>query len=429
MRQRGSAFVISLVLLAGLLAILASLANSQQVALKAQIGRQERARARHAAESGVQRALAELINVPAANSTATNQNNSQNLDAATGNATTLQNDWAQLGQNGNERFVLGRSSFRIQIIDAASRINVNTAPQEQLERLPLNTEQLESLLDYRETGTTPRGQGGKDEYYNNLTERYNAKLGALDSVSELLQVRGWTAATLYRPIVDIQTNTPLPVDRVGQTQPLVEVLTTDSYSPQIDPQGEARINVNTNNAAQRLQQIGLSTQAVQLISSRTNWSGVGEIAGQVALQEQDRALVLDYVTTTGTPRVAGLMNINTAPQELLATIPGITTDIAQSIVQRQGQGFASLGELASIPGVTPQVLQQAADRLTAISQSFIVRVLGVSGGSQVALEAIVDVAEGTPRLRKILEVPYGDVLTRWGWEEETTTETVLREAQ
>jgi type II secretory pathway component PulK len=428
-RERGSAFVISIAVLAGLVAVLASIAASQRTAIQTQYGRQDRARARRAAESGIQRALAELANVSAANPDA--QNVSQvTTNTATGNAVTLQDEWAQLGQNGDERFVLGRETFRLQIVDAASRINVNTAPQEQLERLPLTVEQIESLLDFRENGTTPRGQGGKDEYYGSLPEPYNAKLRALETVDELLQIRAWTPETLYRPVTDVASNNPLPVDAVGQTLPLVDLLTTVSYSPQIDPTGQARINVNTGNEqqrTQRLQQAGFTPAAIAQITARNNWASIGEIAGLPALQDQDRQLVLNYLATDGQPRVAGLMNINTAPAELLATVPGITQDIAQAIVQRQGQGFASLGELTSIPGVTPEVLQQAAGRLTAISQVFAVRILGQAGNSRVALEAIVDVADGQPRLRQIHDVPYSDAPTRWGWAEETTTETILRE--
>ncbi|MGV3618262.1 MAG: helix-hairpin-helix domain-containing protein [Fimbriimonas sp.] len=422
-RERGSAFVLSLAVLAGLVAVLASIMASQHTALQAQYGRQDRVRARRAAESGIQRALAEMTTIAAANpgsETATTSTNS-----ATGNAVTLQDPWAQLGQNGDERFTMGRESFRVQIVDAASRLNVNTAPQEQLERLPLTVEQIESLLDYREESRDPRAQGGKDEYYGNLPEPYNAKLRVLETVDELLQIRGWTPDILYRPITDVASNTPLPEDANGQVVPLIDLFTVSSYSPQLDPNGEARINVNTANAQQRLLQAGFSPQAATQISSRTNWASIGEIAATLQGDDQQRAL--DYLAVNGQPRIAGLMNINTAPEELLATLPGMTPDAAAAIVQRQGQGFASLGELTSIPGVTAEVLTQAAGRLTAISQVFIVRVVGMAGESEVALEAIVDVADGQPRLRQILDVPYSNVEARWGWAEETTTETILRE--
>jgi general secretion pathway protein K len=428
-REQGSAFVLSLVVLAGLVAVLASVAASQHTAIQAQYGRQDRMRARRAAESGIQRAIAEMTTIQAANpgsATATTTVPSS-TSAATGNGVTLQDPWAQLGQNGDERFSLGRESFRVQIVDAASRLNINAAPQEQLERLPLTVEQIESLLDYREADRNPRAQGGKDEYYNNLPEAYNTKLRGLETVDELLQVRGWTPEILFRPITDVASNTPLPVDLNGQTVPLIDLFTVSSYSPQIDPMGEARINVNTANAQGRLQQVGFSQPAITVITSRNNWANLGEIAGQAAIQGDDLTRVLDYLATDGQPRVAGLINVNTASEEILGTVPGITPDIAEAIVQRQGQGFATLGELTSIPGVTSQVLQQAAHRLTAISQVFIIRVVGLAGDSKVALEAIVDVADGQPRLRQILDVPYSNAEARWGWNADTTTETILRE--
>lgn len=424
-RERGSIFVLALAVLAGLVALLASLAASEHIYVHSQYDKEERVRARRVALSGVQRAMAELANVPAANAGVANAPVASNT--TTGNATTTLDQWAQLGQQGNDNFRVGRDTFRMQIVDAASRINLNTAPQALLEKLPLNVDQIESLLDYREAGRTPRANGGKDEYYNNLTESYNAKLRALESVDEVLQVKEWTPETLYFPITNVTSTNPLPQGQDGQVLPLYEMVTTDSYSPQLDPAGQSRVNVNVPNAANRLTGLGFSQVVANQIAARQNWTGIGQIASTGNLSVADQKRVLDFLATSGAPRRAGLININTAPNELLAMVPGITPDIAQAIVQRQAQGFASLGELTSIPGVNAQVLQQAADQLTAISQSFIVRVIGKSGDSTVALEAIVDVAEGRPRLRKIYDVPYTDPTTRWGWNADTNGETVLME--
>lgn len=428
-RNRGSVFVLALAVLAGLVAVMASLAASQREYNRNQIGATDRARARRAALSGIQRAMAELANVPAANAGTANAPTATN--STTGNATTLQDQWALLGQKGDDTFRVGRDTFRLQIVDAASRINVNTAPQAQLEKLPLTTEQIESLLDYREAGRTARPNGAKDDYYNNLTESYNAKLRPLESVDELLQIRDWTPEMLYLPVTSVSTSNPLPQDSNGEILPLIDLLTTDSYAPQIDTTGQSRVNVNAGNPAttqNRLRQLGFSPAALQAITARTNWTGIGQIAGIATLSTDDRKRVLDSLTTSGAPRRAGLININTAPAELLATIPGITPDVSQAIVQRQSQGFASLGELTSIPGVSAQVLQQSADQLTAISQSFLVRVIGHSGDSQVVLEAIVDVAEGRPRLRKVYDVPYANPEIRWGWNQDPSSgETVLME--
>ncbi len=143
-------------------------------------------------------------------------------------------------------------------------------------------------------------------------------------------------------------------------------------------------------------------------------------------QDMQRIL-LDNATTTAEPRRAGRINLNTATEFTLNSVPGLTPDVVQSILQRQTEGFASLGEITAIPGMTGEAMQQV-DLFSASSQTFLIRVIGTSGGARVALEAIVDIQEGTPKIVHMQEPPYNDFIERWLWIDETS-ETTLKEPE
>jgi len=430
-RQKGSVFVMTLVVLAGLVAIVAAVASTQHTVRMAQINRMERQKARAAAMNGIQRAVTTLALIGQTSSTSTSSSSSS---ASTTNATTLQDDWAVLGQTGDENFVVGNTSFRLQVVDSSSWININTATEDQLNHLPFAPEEVAAIMDFRSTSTTPSPLGGKDEYYNNLAEPYNAKLANFETVDELLNVKGLTAQMIYQPRTDVQSSYPAPEDAAGNQLALSDILTAYSYTPMTDPQGQARINVNQAAAnAQRIAALGFTPQVLaQLIPQQgtppPNFANLGAVC-LIATSANDLQLILDNLTTDGASRKMGRININTASQSVLETIPGFTTDIAANIVSHQSQGFTSVGEIATIPGVTNQVLSQAADFITASSQTFVVRVLGKSGQTTVALEATIDVQNGQPKVILIQQPPYDDYISRWGWQDQTTTDTVLKEAQ
>lgn len=432
--------MLALTVLAGLLAVLASLVASQRVAMRAQANRVEAIRARRAAMSGVQRALTTLALIPqpgqSGQNGATNSTTPQSSNSASG-ATTLQDDWATLGQTGAENFRVGADTFRLQIVDSCSFLNINTATEDQLNLLPLTQDEIAAWLDYRTTNTDPRALGAKDEYYNNLADPYNAKLANFETVDELLQVKGFTPKMLYQVRTDVQTNNPVPTDQNGSQIPLSDLLTAYSYAPQLNPQGQAKANINSAPANQILTAInGVSPQVqTQILAAvqpgpglpRQTFANMGAVLA-LAPNAADQQILLDNLTTTGATRRPGLININTASQAVLQCVPGITPDIASAIVQRQAQnGFASLGEVATIPGISGSALQQSADFLTATSQTFVIRVIGKAGDTSIALEALVDVQNGTPKLLQIHEPPFNDMLTRWNWPTDTTTETVLKE--
>ena len=427
-RERGVVLVIALAILAGLIFLVASIAASQRVALRAEGNRVNARKARVAAEAGLQRALAALSGT-VQDTTNPTQGGAVSGTVVQGQAQTQTDEWYTLGNSGDEKFTVGAGSFRIQIVDAGGFVNLNVAPEAELNQLPLNVEQVASILDWRETGANPRTQGAKDDFYNALSKPYNAKLRRFDSVDELLDVRYFIPADLWQVNSNTTGSTALPNLADGRQPTLADLVTTDSFSSQLAPGGGPLVNVNTQGSAGRLQQAGMSPQGAEAIQQGgTAYADLGAVLARVG--QNDYGPVLDNVTTSAATRVEGKINLNTASESVLMTLPEMTQDLAQAIVQYQSTGFTKLSDLLLVSGFNDgNNLRRFAGYFTVRSSVFLVRVVGECNGSQIALEGVVDTTSGTPRLIKMYEQPYSDMPTRWGWSDETTTETVMVEAR
>jgi len=331
--ERGSVMVITLVVLAGLVALMATLAAGARVSIQREQDQLRRRRAELAVHAAVARALSDI-------------------QQATTTSVTLNDIWAQDGDMGNTVFDMGDSAttFRMQIIDACSRLNLNaasssatggiggigvTAAQQalvrrQIAQLPLTQQQSDSLLDWISSGQTARASGAKDDYYNGLSVPYYTKLGRLNALDDLLLIQGWTASTLYstQPNDNVVSTAVTLQDANGNTIPLIDLFTVDGACP---------------------------------------------------------------TTTNGrTTRVEGKINVNTATAAVLETIPApMTAAIANQIVAQQTTGFTSLNTFRTAIGLTTQQFNQLSSVLGVGSDTWIVRAYGESGGVGVAVEAVI----------------------------------------
>jgi general secretion pathway protein K len=101
---------------------------------------------------------------------------------------------------------LGPGHFSYRITDEEARLNLNTSPPERVDRLlqGLGLEKsardtiLDSVQDWRDPNEEHRLNGAEsDDYYLKLPLPYRARNANLESVTELLQIRGLTPALFY----------------------------------------------------------------------------------------------------------------------------------------------------------------------------------------------------------------------------------------
>ena len=400
--RRGYILVQALVVIAGLLALMAMLAADQRISTQGVQDRLRLRRAEAADDAAVARALAAV----------------QEADTS---VVTLNDDWALLGDNGGEEFDLGDATFRVQLVDAGALVNLNSAPSVQLERLPVTQEQIYCLLDWREPKTQPRPDGAKDGYYNELPTPYNAKLGPLATVDELLLVKGWTGQTLYQAPPSAASG-DLLTDADGVALPLASLFTVNDGAPNTRADGTPRLNLGQPGAdPEVLTRAGVNPQLAMQIAQGAPYTSFSALLALPGIETQSAGALLDATTFTGEKRVEGKINLNTAPKALLRTLADVTPDIVSGIVSKQSSGFHKLSELADVRGVDLSRLTKLADGFTVGSDTWIVRAYGRSGGVGVAVEAVIGVREGRAVVLTWTRLNTTGIPPWWGWPSQTTS--------
>ncbi len=368
------------------------------------------------------------------------------LQAANPDIVLQSDDWLTLGSNGDEEFQLNDNTtgssgltssptFRMQIIDAGSMLNVNTASPTALALLPLTQDQIDCLLDWREAGLTARTDGAKDAYYNSLAQPYNTKLGNLTTVNELLLVKDWTTQTLYQPPSQntsgtVTTTNQLPLDVNGNPLPLVSMLTVDSGSPNAQASGSARINFDVRPLSlATLARVGITGRLATTIAARAPYTSFAALLATPGMNPTIEQNVLNMVTFSTATRNVGKINLNTASQAVLETIPTVTTSMASMIATQQSLGFQTLGQLTTIAGIAPPQIAQLADNFTIGSDTWIVRVYGESGGVGEAEEVVVRQTNGNMQVINWDKINSPGIPDWWNWDAQTTTTVNAGSAQ
>jgi DNA uptake protein ComE-like DNA-binding protein len=325
------------------------------------------------------------------------------------------------------------------IMDEASKININTASAATLAKLPNMTPELvDCLMDYRDADDEPRPEGAEQDYYSHLASPYLIKNGMLGTLEELLLVKGFNGSIVYGEDYNLNgvldkneddgDDTFPPDNRDGQLDTgLMGVATTVSYERNVDSSGKARVNLNGTDVA-ALGAAGLGATTVQFIEAyRADgnfFRHPGELLGMTYTSKtlKDRngnpqklssgvtadnlAKVLDKLTTSPTGARAplmGLVNVNTASKAVLSMLPGMDENLAEQIAGARDAVEAdkktSIAWLVSQNVLEPAKFKEVAPYLTARSFQFRVRCVGFGypSGRFCALEAVVDLAQGTPR--------------------------------
>jgi general secretion pathway protein K len=100
---------------------------------------------------------------------------------------------------------LGDGMFRVRLIDEGGKININRVNEEILRRIFTNLGIddarrdiiVDSIMDWRDPDNLHRTNGAEDDYYAGLSPAYSARNGPLDTVEDLLWIRGVTAELFF----------------------------------------------------------------------------------------------------------------------------------------------------------------------------------------------------------------------------------------
>lgn len=166
--------------------------------------------------------------------------------------------------------------FRYGLVDESSRLNLNVLPivdnyppggvaRQLLMALPdMNEEIADSILDWLDEDDEPRDFGYEGEYYEGLPNPYSCKNGPLDSLDELLLVRGVTPQLLFGN--DTNRNGILDQSENGENSAIdadlqlgwINYLTLFSKESNTNDDGLVRVNINNPNLEQLYEDLGSS---------------------------------------------------------------------------------------------------------------------------------------------------------------------------
>lgn len=190
--ERGFALV-AVLLVMGLLAIIgAEFAYSMRLEASAMRAWRDNMSAAHLAEAGLEQALREISADVGFVSVA--------MDGLLSFFTPQR---VPLPRLPRVKVRLGPGELSYLVTDEQSRLNVNTARQDQLDRLlqclgvdkNVRDTIVDSILDWVDPNEEHRLNGAEsDDYYLTLSTPYRARNGPMESVNELLQIKGVTPA-------------------------------------------------------------------------------------------------------------------------------------------------------------------------------------------------------------------------------------------
>jgi type II secretory pathway component PulK len=324
------------------------------------------------------------------------------------------------------------------LVGESAKLNINSAPETLLALLPGSTPNIAcSIVDWRAAAkATPTmspdgGIGAQSEYYLLADSPYQCKNAPFETVEELLLVKEMTTDILYGS--DTSHSGFLPAGRdVGATgvldrgmAPFVTACSAEPNAGTFTPTGGTGL-VNVNGDRKKLTdlitaQLGGGAQAVirQITGGYT--SVLDFYAKTPALTAQQFAQIAPLITTQ-TRAVKGLVNISTAPAEVLqcftnlaagrGSIP-LTDDDVAALVNQRAQGGIDANNLAWVAQVITDRNKLAAigRYLTASTYQFSADIVSVAGNGRAfrRCRVIVDATVTPPK------IIYRQNLTQLGW--------------
>ncbi len=306
------------------------------------------------------------------------------------------------GREGYGYFTVFKSDFLVDNIplqygprDEAGKINLNTATREMLLDLtPRMTDAIvDAILDWRDTDEIPGSAGAENNYYLGLAEPYRCKDGPFETVEELLYVRNVNAMVLYGedwnrngmldPNEDDGAETDPPDNGDGRLETgLWHLCTVYSFDPNISEDGQPRVNINTASLPELQSVLGDKVnedQVRQIVVGRIN-GNYPSVAALLFLPNWDNAsfqAVADFVTIVDTETIPGLVNVNTAPRDVLVALPGMTEDLADAVVTMRGQSTEPLDNIGWLLNVMDRTaFSQIANFITVHTNQYAIQAVG-----------------------------------------------------
>jgi type II secretory pathway component PulK len=448
--RRGSIFITALalsVVLAGLLLVFAQEMRTEVIAASNRVSSLQADEIEQGAEQWV---LAQIE---------TNSSTPTDITDATAEQLQLGNGyfWV-LRPDPARRDVWGNG-----ISDESGKVNPNSLNGRNLMlKLPgMNEIIADSLADWVDGDDNARTNGAETSYYMSLEEPYRAKNARLETVEEMLLVKGMTKDLLYGSdlnhdgvLDEAEQKVAGPAAAYGtgggykdDGRGIYPFLTVYSIEPNVSTAtGERRLNINNGNPFQARTAIrnllttvftsenGLDPSRVNTIMNNLNaqispqnspyFTNLGVFYQQSKMTVAEFKQVADRVSVVSNTNLRGMINVNTAPPQVLATLPGLDASDADALAR--ARTTADTGSYAWIFDTLPaQKAVDIAGYLTVRSYQYSADIVAVSGDGRAfkRVKIVVD-ARTSPA-----QIIYRKDLTNLGWPLDPAIRDGLRAGQ
>ena len=338
----------------------------------------------------------------------------------------------------------GERDYDFGLVDEAGKINLNSDnPEELLEmllKLPNMTAELaNSIIDWQDEDEDISTGGAEGEYYLLLADPYQCKNAPLETIEEVLLIKGGTTELLYgedtnrNGMLDWNENdgelSPPSDNSNNRLDPgFFNYVTIHSYESNTDSEGEEKINVNdpqNQSAVQELlEEVVSSDEAILIMQALRNGGlfrgGRGgsdlsmiDVYYASGMEYDDFKEISDRLTTSsGSGTVAGRINVNTAPEEVLLCLPGLEQSDVDALLRAREKAATDTSSILWVSKVLDaDKARDIGQYITVESSQYSADIVAVSddGRAFARYFVVVDVAKETP------EVIYKQSLHYAGW--------------
>jgi len=320
----------------------------------------------------------------------------------------------------------GSGTYAFGLVDEEGKFNLNGVELEVLANLPGMTYELAAgIIDWRDENEEVESGGAESSYYLSLEKPYQAKNDLFESVAELLLVKDITPEIFYgedtnaNGVLDPNENdgdeSDPPDNRDGQLDyGLSAYVTVYNSQAVLDADGQTRVNVNTGN------------QLASVLSEVVPPNRLGDVMGQVmrgrpfqnlidfyyrtGLQQAEFERIEDKLTM-GAEQSRAQVNINTAPRQVLAAMPGMTDSDVEAIISKRESGtpFEKLSDVISVISRDRAIAIGGLIKTKSYRYSADIVAVDGQGRSFVRLQVVFDAQTTPPRVLYIRDV------TSLGW--------------
>jgi len=334
--------------------------------------------------------------------------------------------------------------FDYGVTDEAGKINLNSASEEMLLRLPGMTAELAaSIIDWRDEDSEITPGGAEDEYYLLLSEPYNCKNSAMETVGEILLIKGASEELLYgedtnlNSILDDHENDgdlSDPSDnRNGRLDTgFYDYVTVYSVEVNLDSEGNQRININDigsredlRNALQEIVGEERALEIMNLVPTNPSFANVLAFYFAMGLKPEEFAQIVDRLTTSDEESFPGLVNVNTAPKAVLLCLPGLEESDVEALLSRRNsdEGLDTIAWVAEV--LEREKAVAVGSYITTRSFQYSTDIISIAGNGRAykRYKAVFDMRQEKP------QVIFWKSMTHFGWPLNKQIVAALRKGQ